>query len=289
MKPPVFEYIRPADLDQAIAALGEGGVAPLAGGQSLMQELGRRHRRPRAVLDLNRLQELDYIAVGDDQVTLGALTRYRVVERCAEVAERIALLPEALSYVGHATIRHRGTVGGSLAYADPSGEFPCAAVVLDARIVLTSTGGSRTVSAEDFFIGPYSTVRTDTELITAIIIGLPPAHVTWAVEEFSRRHRDYAVVAAEVGIGLDDSGRIDYARIGVAGGGPTVRRHRSAEDALVGRIPTTALIAHAAALVAEESSPIHSVHADVEHRRHLVRVMTGRAISKASTKRTGEL
>lgn len=289
MKPPVFDYIRATDVEHAVSELGAGGVSPIAGGQSLMQELTRRRTRPRAVLDLNRLSQLDYIVEREGMIAIGALTRYRSVEKSALVADRIALLPEALGYVGHATIRHRGTVGGSLAYGDPAGEFPCSTVVLGAQITLASIGGTRTVDADGFFTGPYSTVRSDAELVTEIAFPIPPAHVAWSVAEFSRRHRDYAVVAVEAGIGLDDAGRIDYARIGVAGGGQTVWRSRRGETELLGQRPDATLIADAADTVAGESSPLHSVHADIEHRRHLVRVMTERALSGALTTGAGVL
>ena len=289
MKPPPFDYIRANTVQEAVEALAAGGgrTAPLAGGQSLLQMLARRQVQPDTVVDLNRLDELDYIVRRGDAVAIGALTRYRTVEQSAEVGAMLPLIPEALGYVGHATIRHRGTVGGSLAFGDPAGEFPCAAIILEATITLAGQHGVRSVPAADFFVGPYVTARGDDEIITEVSFPVSPPDTSWAVAEFSRRHRDYAVVATEVGLSIDADGTVGHARVGIAGGGHTVWRSHAAEQSLIGRPPTDAAFADAAAAAHDEAQPLPSVHADVDLRRNLVRVMTIRALQAARAKITG--
>ncbi|HEY9315161.1 FAD binding domain-containing protein [Williamsia sp.] len=283
MKFPPFDYVRAESVAEAIDALSQSGsdVKILAGGQSLLQLLGRRAVRPAVIVDINRVAELDYIERRDGQIVTGALTRYSAAEHSRLLADELPLVPKAIDYVGHTTIRNRGTLGGSISFGDPAGEFPCAAVNLDADVVITSFAGMRVVKAEELYTGPYATVLQATEMVTEIRFPLPPASAHWAVAEFSRRHRDYAVIASEVGIGLDSNGVMDYARIAVAGASDRVRRFRSAEQALIGQYPDEAAMRAAAEAVFVAADPIADVHAPSDFRRELARTMTFRAIKTA--------
>ncbi|EME64570.1 FAD binding domain-containing protein [Amycolatopsis decaplanina] len=278
MKAAPFEYFRASSLDEAVEALGTPDARVLAGGQSLVPLLNLRQARPSLVVDINRVDELSFLREENGRLEIGALTRHRFAETSAVVRSEVPLLAEALGYVGHVAIRNRGTIGGSLAHADPAAELPAVMVALDAGFTVHGPDGERIVAARDFFLGPHRTALAPGELLTRISV--PPHRGGWAVEELSRRSRDLALVAVFVTVTM--SGDVcESARIAVAGAGPTPIRPLTAEKSLAGGPLTDDAIALAAELVATETDPPGDLHAPAGYRREMAAVLTRRAITRA--------
>jgi carbon-monoxide dehydrogenase medium subunit len=289
MKPAPFAYVAPRSLAEALALMarhGDEGKA-LAGGQSLLPVLNFRLAQPAVLVDLNGVGELVLLAAGEDGgLRMGALTRHRQLEREALVAARTPLLAEAVHHIAHPQIRNRGTVGGSLAHADPKAELPALAVALAARFKLQRQSGERWVDAADFYTGLFSTDLAADELLTEIAWPALPAGSGWAFEEAARRHGDYAQVGVAAVVRLDGGGRCAAARLVflAVGEGPLLAR--SAAAALVGETPGEAPIGAAAAAAAREIEPRADVHASADFKRHLARVLTARALRRAFARAT---
>jgi carbon-monoxide dehydrogenase medium subunit len=283
MKPAPFAYVAPRSLDEALALLGryadDGKV--LAGGQSLLPVLNFRLAQPAVLIDLNGVGELASLRAEDGGLRMGALTRHRALERDPEVAARAPLLAEAVHYIAHPQIRNRGTVGGSLAHADPKAELPALAVALEARLHLQRQGGDRWLAAADFYTGLFSTALEPDELLTEIVWPALPPRSGWAFEEAARRHGDYAQVGLAAVVRLDEAGRCEQARLVFLAAGPGPLEARSAAAALAGAVPGEETIAAAAAAAAAEIEPTDDVHASAAFKRHLARVLTGRALRRA--------
>jgi CO/xanthine dehydrogenase FAD-binding subunit len=263
MKPPPFEYKAPALVEEALPLLGLDTTV-LAGGQSLVPLLNLRLAQPELVVDLGGIVELDYIRAEDGTLRIGAMTRQVTLERSELVRERWPLLSKAIRLVGHAQIRSRGTVGGSIAHADPAAELPVALTALGARFHLRSSGGTRTVDAADFFLGPLYTVREPDELLVEIEVPEPVDGAGSGFAEHARTHGDFATAgaAALVAPGV-------HAALVLLGAGPIPVRAEAAERALaVGAEPR-----EAAALAARE--------VEDEHRRALCTELARRAIEEA--------
>jgi aerobic carbon-monoxide dehydrogenase medium subunit len=282
MKPAPFEYLVPRSLDEAIAALASAGsdAKVLAGGQSLIPLLNFRLARPSLLVDLNHVDELAFITPAERGVAIGAMTRQARVERDKHLANTQPLLTEAIRWVGHAAIRSRGTVGGSLAHADPAAELPAVAVCLGARLKLVGPRGSRVVDAEDFFLGYLTTVIEPDEIL--VETWLPPLRPgtgqVWL--EFARRHGDFALAGVAVSLSLDHD-RVREAHIVLTGVGGKPVRAREAETLLVGgRIAERASAAANAARSAID--PDADIHASKEYRTQLAGVLTERAIRLAN-------
>ncbi len=284
MKPAPFTYFAPRSLDEALSLLGQYGpdAKPLAGGQSLVPLMNFRLAKPRYLIDLNRIPELAYIRRDDGRLAIGAMTRQFEAERSDEVARHAPLLREALRLVGHPTIRHRGTVGGSIAHADPAAELPAAAVALGAEFVVRGPRGTRTVPAGEFFLGPFSTVLAPDELLVEVRIPAVPPGTGHAFLELSRRHGDFAIVGVAALVGLGPDGRIERAALTLGGAGPTPVRARQAEAALLGAPPTEDLFREAGELAAREISPTSDIHASADYRRRVAAVLVRRALAVAT-------
>ena len=211
MKLPPFEYSSPTSLSEAVALLAEhGGEAkPLAGGQSLVPMLAFRVAAPAIVVDLSKLKELKQIKISDQGVTLGAMVRWRDILDDARLRSAHPLLVEAISHVAHYQIRNRGTVGGSLAHADPAAEMPGIAVTCDAEIAVTSKAATRTIAASDFFQGPLMTALKPDEIITEIRLPPWPAQRRFGFAEFARRHGDFAIVGVALFYDQDGVGKVE--------------------------------------------------------------------------------
>ncbi len=282
MKPPPFEYFRPASLGAALELLAQRSDAkPLAGGQSLIPAMNFRLAAPAALVDLNRLGELAGIEERDGRIRIGALTRHAEVERSPLIGRKLPLLAEAMGHVAHPQIRTRGTMGGSLAHADPAAELPAVMLALEAEVVLRSAGGERKVPAEKFFTGLFQTALEPGELIVAVEIPVPGPGSGSAFEEFARRHGDYALVGVAVQAWNAAPGRPGRVRIALlsVGDGPVLAR-RAMERLEAGSIDATA-IGEAADLVAdEEIDPPGDLHATAAYRRQLARVLVGRAVHR---------
>jgi CO/xanthine dehydrogenase FAD-binding subunit len=263
VKPPRFEYRAPASVEEALPLLGPDRVV-LAGGQSLVPLLNLRLARPEVVVDINGIAELDYVSVSDGVLRIGAMTRQAALERSEVVRERWPLLYKAVRLVGHPQIRNRGTVGGSVAHADPAAELPAALMALDARFHLRSSGGARALGATDFYLGPLYTGREDDELLVEIEVPEPPRGAGAGFAEHARTHGDFMTAGAAAVVAPGGP-----AAVVLLGAGPFAARAEAAEQALAGG----ASAREAASLAA------HGVEDD--HRRALCGELARRAIQEA--------
>ena len=279
MKPPPFLYSRPDTIEGALALLAEHGdeAKPLAGGQSLVPLLNFRLARPSVLVDLAMLEELRGIDRRDDELVIGAMTVQRRAERDPGMREACALVPAALRHVGHLQIRNRGTVGGSLAHADPAAELPAVALATDATILARSSTSERAIPARDFFDGPFMTALRPDELLVGVRIPIREDART-AFMELARRTGDFALAGVAVSVVLDEGGLVSHAGITGLGVGPKPVRLHGAEAAVLGQALEEETISAAAAAASKEVEPMSDVHADEAYRRHLVGVLLGRAL-----------
>ncbi|HEV7505846.1 MAG TPA: xanthine dehydrogenase family protein subunit M [Thermoanaerobaculia bacterium] len=290
MKPAPFEYQAPSSLDAALDLLSHrgGDAKVLAGGQSLIPVMNFRLAEPALLVDINKLAELDFIRRGDDGgLRIGALTRQRRVERDALVAEAAPLLHETIPFIAHPQIRNRGTFGGSLAHADPAAELPAVAVALRSRFRLRKAGGDRWVNASDFFGGLFTTSLEPDEILVEVAIPPMPARSGWSFLEIARRHGDYAQIGVAALVTLDDAGRCREARLVYLSAGDVPIEAREAAGLLAGQEITPAAITAAAEKAAQEIRPFSDLHATADFKRHLARVITGRALRKAIERANG--
>lgn len=289
MKPPPFEYVAAGSLEEALSALAEYGdeAKLLAGGQSLVPLLAFRLARPSVLVDLNGIAGLDGVEFSGDTLLLGSMARQRAIEGLPGLRERCPMIVEAVELIGHVAIRNRGTVGGSLAHADPAAEWPALALVLEAQLELAGPRGPRTVSAADFFVSYFTTALEADEVLTGIRLPVPNGRTGSAFLELSRRHGDFALagVAALVTLGEDDTAA--DVRLGLIGVGSAPVRAETAEAALRGRVPDAEALAEASSAVAGEIEPTGDIHASEEYRRHLAVVLTHRALATAVARAEG--
>ncbi|HEY6209521.1 MAG TPA: xanthine dehydrogenase family protein subunit M [Gemmatimonadales bacterium] len=289
MKPAPFEYHRPGTLDEALVLMAAraGEARPLAGGQSLIPAMNFRLARPAALVDLNRVAELAYVRPADGGLRIGAMARQRAVERSPVVQRVTPLLAEAMPFIAHLQIRNRGTVGGSLAHADPAAELPAVMLALDARLEARSSSGARTIAATAFFTGLFGTALAPDELLVEIALPpLPPASGT-AFVEVARRHGDYALAGAAVVVTLDGRGRCRDARMALlsVGAGPVLATE--AMKVCVGESPSDEMLRAAGETAAtRDVDPPSDIHASAAYRRRLVAVLTRRALARAVERAT---
>lgn len=282
MKPAAFEYHAPRSLDEALALLAEHGDAKvLAGGQSLVPMMNFRLVTPSIIVDLNRTVGLDGIEELEQGLALGAMVRQSRLESDPIIARRAPLLAEAMPFVAHPQIRYRGTLGGSLAHADPAAELPAVAIALEAQLKLASQAGERTVPAAGFFTGLFTTALEPAELLVQVILPPLPPRAGWSFQEVSRRHGDYALAGVAAVVGLDAVGRCSHARIVFLGLGPSPIAASGAAGLLVGVEPTAEAIASVAREIDAEIDPGTDIHASADFRRHLAGVLTRRALEQA--------
>lgn len=293
MKPAPFEYVAPTSLEEAMETLARHGDAArvLAGGQSLVPMLNMRLVRPSVLVSLRRIPALDHVAIEDGCTRIGSMTRQRVVEQDAGVRNACPVLGEALELVGHPAIRNQGTVGGSVAHADPAAELPAVLVALDGTVTLVSTRGRRTVPASAFFQGLMATAVEPDELIAEVAfprVGRPGLVAGCAVVEASRRHGDFALAGAVVVLAADADGRIADARIALFGVEARPTRRPEAEAALQGTRCQPEAVAEAAALAARALDPLEDLHASAALRAQLARVLARRSIERAYRRLAGD-
>jgi aerobic carbon-monoxide dehydrogenase medium subunit len=283
MKPPPFEYAAPRKIEEAVGLLSQhgDGAKVLAGGQSLVPLLNFRLARPEVLVDVNRVAELAYVKPLESGVAIGALTRQHTLERADVIRARLPIVAEACRLIGHLPIRHRGTIGGSLAHADPAAELPAVMVALDAELTASGRGGRRTLPADQFFTGIFATALAPDELLTEIRVpGLPPRTGS-AFVEIARRAGDFALVGIAALVTLDDGGRATRARLAVCGAGPTPIRAREAERVLVGARPDSRALDEAADKIAAATDPPSDIHASAAFRKKLARHVGRQAIELA--------
>jgi aerobic carbon-monoxide dehydrogenase medium subunit len=279
VKLPRFEYAAPATLDEALALLASRrGAKALAGGQSLIPTMAFRLAAPAMLVDLRKIPGLDRIETGKDFTALGARVRWRDIQDSSELKRAQPLLVAAVEHVAHYQIRNRGTVGGSLAHADPAAELPGIAVTCDAEIHLKGKAGSRVVKAGDFFVGPLSTVLADEELIVEARFPAWPQARRWGFQELSPRRGDFAYAGVAAFYDLDASGKACNTHIGVIGACHRPHRIAQAEAALNGRVVNATAIRDAAAAAEKAVDPPGDLHASAAYRRSLVGTLLERAL-----------
>jgi len=282
VKPAKFEYYCPATIDEAIALLGryQGEARVLAGGQSLVPMMNFRLATPTAIVDLNRIPSLDKIEAANGNVSIGAKARQRQLEFTPLIGERLPLLGEALRWVGHLPTRTRGTIGGSIAHADPAAEIPMVLQALAGDVVVRGSQGERRVAAPDLLVAPLTTALGPDEILTEVRFPAMPAGAGHAIEEFARRKGDFAIAAIAVML-VRDGERCTTARLATAGIGPVPVRLRDAEAILEERGLGEVAVAAAAQRAAELVEPMTDHNASADFRRHLTGVLTRRAVLKA--------
>ena len=283
MKPAPFEYHRPESVEEALALLASHGydAKVLAGGQSLVPAMNFRLAQPAVLVDLNRVPGLDYVAERGGVLRIGAMARQRAVERSERVARLAPLVAEALPHVAHPQIRNRGTLGGSIAHADPAAELPAVMLALGARFHLAGPNGTRAVDAEDFFLGLFATALEPEELLLEVEVPVRPPRSGWAFDELSRRHGDFALAGIAAAVVLGEDGRCADARIALLGVGDGPVLSRGAADVLLAEDATDEGIAAAAEAAAAELDPPSDIHASAEYRRRLAEVLVRRVLPRA--------
>jgi carbon-monoxide dehydrogenase medium subunit len=282
LKPPPFEYRRATSVDDAVHLLVEhGGEARvLAGGQSLLPLMKLRLARPTLLVDLGRVRELDYVRREDGMVAFGAMTRLAALESSA-VATAQPMLAAVAPYIGHRAIRHQGTVGGSLAHADPAAELPVLAATLEAELRVTGPDGERSIASADFFVAALTTSLRPGEVLCEVRFPVLAPGSGWSVMELARRHGDYALVSAAVVLEPAADGTLARARIGLGSVAETPVRCHEAEAALCGQRPSAAVFESAARAAAAPLGPPADVHGSSAFRKRLAEVLVGRALTQA--------
>jgi len=287
MKPPAFDYAAPTTLVEAIALLvqHEGDAKVLSGGQSLVPLLNMRLARPAVLVDLARVPDLDYVRSEGDGFAIGAMTRQRTVELSPLVQAQHPMLHAGVMLIAHPQNRNQGTVGGSLAHADPAAELPALALALEASFRATGPQGERSIAASDFFLTYLTTALDSREILTGVRFPTLPARTGWSIVEVARRHGDFALAGVVAVVALRPDGCCASARLVLFGVGSTPIRAQGAERLLVGQPAEPAVFARAGAQAAADlEEPLSDVHATAIYRRDLARVLTGRALAEATSR-----
>ena len=289
MKPAPFSYYTPTSVREAVTMLDEFGDhgRVLAGGQSLFQLMNFRAVKPENLIDINPVTELDYIREGNGALAIGARTRQSTLERSREAVERAPLIVEAVENVAHPSVRNRGTVGGSVAYADPASELPAVVLAMDGEVVLTSARGQRSLAAEDFFQGPYANACSADELLAEVRLPEWPSGTGHAFLEFQRKHGSYALMGTAVLVHLDGDS-VDRVAISLCGVDETPVRAFQAEDIVDGNVPTDEVFEEAAEAAVPELNPLPDPKGSPEYRRKLAKVFIRRALALAVRRAKGE-
>lgn len=283
MKLPPVDYEAPASVDAALGLLAEhqDDASVLAGGQSLIPLMALRLARPAVLVDINNLQDLSGVSADGGWVTIGAMTREYMAEESKTVADSVPLLAAALPMIGHEAIRTRGTVGGSLAHADPAAEVPSVALALDAQLVVRSAAGERTVAADQWFEGYLTTARQPDELLTAVRFPVAAPGTGVSFLEVARRHGDFAMVSLATCLTLD-GGVVTGARLVFGGVSDVPVRALEAEAALAGQQPSPGLFAEAAALAAAGLDPPSDLHGSAHYRKKVAATLVRRGLQAAT-------
>ena len=291
MKPAPFEYYVPDSIEEALALLRDlGGDAKLlAGGQSLVPAMNFRVVQPSALIDLNRIKEMDYLREDGDYLRVGAMTRERTLEFDSLVANKLPLLAEAMQYVAHPQIRNRGTLGGSLANADPAAELPVLMLALDARLKVRNADSERWVDAQNFFSGMFTTDLASGEMLVEIELPMQASRTGWSFMEVAPRAGDYALMGVAALVTLDTAGKCSAAKLVYLNAGDGPVNATEAAQRLQNEVINDKLMDEAAAIASQrEINPFGNIHTSTEFQRHLAKVLTKRALVQA-TARAGEL
>jgi carbon-monoxide dehydrogenase medium subunit len=283
MKLPPFDYEAPQTVSEAVGLLAEHGdeASVLAGGQSLIPLLALRLARPEVLIDINGIAELSGVSATDGWMAIGAMTREYVAEESYGVAEAIPLLAAALPFIGHEAIRSRGTIGGSLAHADPAAELPAVARALDAEFVVRGPSGIRVIPAEEWFEGYLTTSRRPDELLVEVRFPTASPGTGVSFQEVARRHGDFAIVGLAASLTLSDA-TISDARLALAGFSDVPFRAAAAEDLLAGERPSAALFDEAARLATDGADPPADLHGSSDYRKTVAAALVRRGLRAAT-------
>ena len=283
MYPASFEYFAPVTLDEALSILDQRGDAAkvMAGGQSLIPLMKLRFAAPEAIVDLNRIAGLDGLTGDGGSLRIGALVRHKDAERSSLLRGRYRLLGDAAPLISDPLVRNRGTICGSLAHADPQGDWGAVMLALRASVVARSSGGTRTIQIDDFFQGPFTTVLEPNEIVTEVEVGDPGERAGGTYLKLERKVGDYATAAVAVQLGFSN-GAVSQAGIALTGVGGSNIRAAAAEDVLRGAEPTDEVIREAARLAADAAEPQSDIRGSAEFKRNVVRVFTERGLRTAA-------
>lgn len=292
MKPAPFEYYVPDSIEQALDLLREHGDTArlLAGGQSLVPAMNFRVVQPSVLIDLNRVGELRYIRDDNTTLQIGAMTRERDLEFDPVISKRTPLLAEAMPHVAHPQIRNRGTLGGSLANADPAAELPVIMLALEARLKVRNADGERWVDASNFFVGMFATDLAADEILVEIELPTTSPRTGWSFMEIAPRAGDYALMGVAALVALDEERRCKQARLVYLNAGDGPVEAKEAGGVLEGKLPDAPSIDEAADLASQkEINPFGNIHASPEFQRHLARVLTRKTLKQAIERATEDI
>jgi len=281
VKPAPFEMHLPTSVSEVVALLDEHGdlAKPIAGGQSLVPMMSLRLASFEHLIDLNGVSELNQVSVNGDSLRIGAMVRQSTAEHDPQILKSVPLVAKAIPHIGHFQIRNRGTVGGSIAHADPSSELPAVALALDATIEAVGPNGSREIAAQDFFVSTWETSLIDGEILTGVRFPIWSGKCGFVVEEVARRHGDFALVGVAVAVQVDGA-KVTKAGIALFGVGGTPIRASEAEQALLAG-GTSADLDAVGKLAATNLAPSDDVHASGDYRKSVAATIVARAIAKA--------
>jgi CO/xanthine dehydrogenase FAD-binding subunit len=288
MKAAPFEYSRPADLDEVCALLAaDDGARVIAGGQTLVPMMAMRLARPTRLVDINRIADLSYIREDGDGIAIGAVTPQCVTERSTLIARKLPLLALAIPFIGHAATRARGTIGGSLAHADPAAELALVAVTLDATLRYRAGGTSSDIAARDFFIAAMVTALPDGACLTAVHFPAWPGTTGVGFHEVNARRSDFAFASAATQVELDATGKAKRIAIGVGAASDVPVRLASAEQQLTGTTLEPDKVADAVRAALTDVETLDDLHASADYRRRAAALLAARAVADAKTSARG--
>jgi carbon-monoxide dehydrogenase medium subunit len=290
LKPAPFAYHRPQTVPDALELLGRLGdeAKLLAGGQSLGPMLNLRVARPAQLIDINDLMELDFVRAKAGRLEIGGMTRHHRVASDPEVSRACPILSAAAATIGHYAIRQRGTLGGSLAHADPAAQLPLIATLLDADFRVESRSGSRVIKARDFFVSSLATALAPEEMITSVRFPILAASCGWGLELFSQRRGDFAIVAVAATLALSSDGRVEALALALGGVSVTPVSMDEAVRPFLGGRPDTAWRANVAAAVTKQAEPEDDPRIPAQYRKDLVKTLTARALAAATERAQGK-
>lgn len=290
MIPAPFEYAAPKTLEEALRLLERHGdeAKILAGGHSLLPLMKIRLAQPRYIIDIGRLHGMSYIREENGHVVIGALTTHAEVESSSLLRDACPLLPETASQIGDVQVRNRGTLGGSLAHADPAADFPAAVLALDAEIVAASTAGERTIRAGDFFVDMLTTSLRPGEILSQVRVAPLEPRTGMAYAKLHQRASGFAIVGVAAKLTLGKGGKIENAAMGITGLGPKAFRAEAVEEALVGKRASAGVFAEAAKHAARGVDPLSDLHASAEYRREMAVIFTRRSLDRAARRSQGK-
>ncbi|MEH7254766.1 xanthine dehydrogenase family protein subunit M [Neobacillus niacini] len=283
MKPVSFNYLKAETIEHAVELLDQYGdnAKIIAGGQSLIPMMNFRIARPETLIDIGSIKESNQIIDNGDQITISSTTKQSFVEESPLIRQELPVLYESVKHIGHAQIRNNGTIGGSIVHADPSAELPAVSLALDAEYEIVSVNGTSMISAEDFFITYMTTCLQENEILSNISFKKPPRLSGWGFQEIARREGDFALAGSIVVLGIDLSGKFDYARISLFGVDSTPVRAHDAEQQLIGETFSEQLFSQVAEIAKETIEPEGDLHGSAGYRKEICGELTFRALIEA--------